>query len=44
MGARLYFWGRLVYVFLYAFDVVPGRTVAFLVALTGIVMVLLGLT
>ncbi len=44
LGAQLYFWARLVYVPLYAFGVPVARTVAFLVALVGIVMLLVALT
>ena len=43
-GAMLYFWARVAFVFLYAFNVIVVRTLAFGVALVGIVMVLLGLT
>ncbi len=43
-GAGLYFWARLVYPFLYAFNLVGVRTAAFLVSLLGIVLVLVGLT
>ena len=43
-GVNLYFWARLVYVPLYAFGVPVARTVAFLVALVGIVMLLVALT
>ena len=43
-GVRLYFWARLIYVFLYAGNVVGARTVAFLVSVVGIVLVLVGLT
>ena len=44
LGAQLYFWARLVYVPLYAFGIPVARTVAFLVALVGIVMLLVALT
>ena len=44
LGAQLYFWGRLAYVPLYAFGIPVARTVAFLVALAGIVMLLVALT
>ena len=44
LGAQLYFWARLAYVPLYAFGVPVARTVAFLVALVGIVMLLVALT
>ena len=44
LGAHLYFWGRLVFVPLYAFGVPVARTLAFLVALIGIVLILLALT
>lgn len=44
LGAQLYFWARLLYVFLYAGNVIGARTGAFLVSLVGIVLVLVGLT
>ncbi len=43
-GVQLYFWARLVYVPLYAAGVPAVRTVAFLVAVAGIVMILVALT
>ena len=43
-GAHMYFWARLVYVPLYAAGVPVARTLAFLVALAGIVMILVALT
>ncbi len=43
-GAHLYFWARLVYVPLYAAGIPVVRTVAFLVATLGIVLVLIALT
>ena len=43
-GAYLYFWARLVYVPLYAAGVPVVRTLAFGVALLGIVLILLALT
>lgn len=43
-GVQLYFWARLVYVFLYAANVIGARTVAFAVSVVGIVLVLVGLT
>lgn len=43
-GAHLYFWARLAYVPLYAAGVPVARTVAFLVATVGIVMILIALT
>lgn len=43
-GANLYFWGRLVYVPLYATGIPVARTLAFLVAMAGIVLLLLALT
>ena len=42
-GAELYFWGRLIYVPLYAAGVPAVRTLVWLVSLIGIVLVLLGL-
>jgi uncharacterized MAPEG superfamily protein len=42
MGAQLYFWGRVAFLPLYAIGVPFLRTVAWTVALAGIVMVLLG--
>ena len=44
LGAHLYFWARLVYVPLYASGVPAVRTVAFLVAVLGIVLILVALT
>ena len=43
-GVQLYFWARLVYVPLYAFGVPVVRSVAFVVATVGIVMLLVALT
>lgn len=43
-GAELYVWSRLAFVFLYAFNVVGVRTLAFLVSMAGIVLILVGLT
>ena len=43
-GAELYFWARLVYVPLYAAGIPGVRTLAFVVATLGIVLVLIGLT
>ncbi len=43
-GAQLYFWARLVYVPLYAAGIPIARTVAFGVALLGIVLILIALT
>ena len=43
LGAQLYFWARLIYVPLYAFGVPVARTLAFLVATVGIVLILLAL-
>lgn len=43
-GAQLYFWARLVYVPLYAAGIPVARTVAFVVALLGIVLILIALT
>jgi uncharacterized MAPEG superfamily protein len=42
-GAQLYFWGRVVYVPLYAFGVFLVRTLAWTVATVGIVLILLSL-
>ncbi len=44
VGAQLYFWARLAYVPLYAAGVLGLRTVAFVVAVVGIVLILLALT
>jgi uncharacterized MAPEG superfamily protein len=43
-GAQLYFWARLIYVPLYAAGIPVARTVAFVVAVIGIVLILLALT
>ena len=43
-GVQLYFWARLVYVPLYVAGVPGVRSVAFMVALAGIVMLLVALT
>ncbi len=43
-GAQLYFWARLVYVPLYAVGIPIARTVAFGVALLGIVLIFITLT
>ncbi len=43
-GVQLYFWARLVYVPLYVAGVPVVRSVAFLVATVGIVMLLVALT
>ncbi len=43
-GAELYFWARLVYVPLYAAGIPVVRTLAFLVATLGIVLILVALT
>jgi uncharacterized MAPEG superfamily protein len=43
LGARLYFWGRLAYVPLYATGVPLVRSMAWNVATTGIIFVLVGL-
>jgi len=40
LGAQLYFWGRVVYVPLYAFGVLYVRTLAWLAATVGLLMVL----
>lgn len=42
-GSALYFWGRVVYVPLYAAGIPYVRTVAWLVSVLGIVLILLGL-
>jgi uncharacterized MAPEG superfamily protein len=42
-GAQLYFWGRVVYVPLYAFGVPFVRTLVWIVATIGIVMILVAL-
>ncbi len=39
-GAQLYFWGRVIYVPLYAFGVPYVRTLVWIVAATGLVLVL----
>ena len=39
-GAALYFWGRVVYVPLYAFGVTGLRSLAFIVSLAGLIMVI----
>ena len=44
VGAQLYFWARLAYVPLYAAGIPVVRTVAFLIALLGIVLILFALT
>jgi uncharacterized MAPEG superfamily protein len=43
LGAQLYFWGRVVYVPLYALGIPYVRTLVWTVSLIGLVMVLLGL-
>ena len=43
-GSQLYFWARLVFVPMYAAGIPIVRTVAFLVAVAGIVLILLALT
>jgi uncharacterized MAPEG superfamily protein len=42
-GAQLYFWGRVIYVPLYAFGVSFVRTAVWAIALLGIVLILLAL-
>lgn len=42
-GAQLYFWARLIYVPLYAAGIPVARTVAFVVAVLGIVLILIAL-
>ena len=44
MGAHLFFWARLIYVPLYAAGIPVVRTIAFLVATAGIVLILIALT
>ena len=43
-GAQLYFWSRLIYVPLYAAGIPVARTVAFVLALIGIILILVALT
>jgi uncharacterized MAPEG superfamily protein len=43
-GTELYFFGRLAYLPLYAFGVMYARSLAWTVAVVGIVLVLVGLT
>jgi uncharacterized MAPEG superfamily protein len=43
LGAQLYFWGRLIYVPLYAMGIPYLRTLVWTVSLVGVLMVLLGL-
>lgn len=43
-GAELYFWARLVYVPLYAAGIPVARTLAFVAAMLGIVLLLIALT
>lgn len=43
-GAQLFFWARLAYVPLYAAGIPVARTVAFVLATLGIVLILLALT
>jgi uncharacterized MAPEG superfamily protein len=43
LGAQLYFWGRLVYVPLYAAGVAYVRTLAWVVSMVGIVLLLVAL-
>ena len=42
-GAQLYFWGRVAYVPLYAFGVFLVRSLAWIVATLGIILILLAL-
>ena len=42
-GAQLYFWGRLIYLPLYAFGIPYVRTLAWFVATLGIVLILCAL-
>lgn len=43
MGAQLFFWGRLIYLPLYAFGVMYARTVAWALSVVGLVMVLVNI-
>ena len=43
-GAQLWFWGRIVYLGLYAAGVPYARTAVYLVSVLGILMILFGLT
>ena len=43
-GAHLFFWSRLIYVPLYAAGIPVVRTIAFLTATAGIVLILIALT
>ena len=43
-GAQLHFWGRLVFVPLYAAGIPVVRTLAFLVSMVGIALILIALT
>ena len=43
-GAQMYFWARLIYVPLYAAGIHVVRTVAFIIATVGIVLILVALT
>jgi uncharacterized MAPEG superfamily protein len=42
-GAQMFFWGRLVYIPLYAAGIPVARTIAYLVATAGIVFILVAL-
>ncbi len=42
-GAQLYFYGRVLYVPLYAFGIPVVRSLAFTAAMAGIVVILLGI-
>ncbi len=42
-GVQLYFWGRMVYLFLYAFGVPLARSLAWNVASAGIILILVAL-
>lgn len=44
VGAQLYFWARLAYVPLYVAGIPAVRTLAFLIATVGIVLILIALT
>lgn len=42
LGAQLYFWGRVFYVPIYAFDIKFVRSIAWLASIAGILMVFAG--
>lgn len=43
LGAELYFWGRLIYLPLYAFGVPVVRSIVWLVSIAGLAMIVLAL-